>query len=253
MEKTIAQKLDELLKLQSIDTELDRIRKIRGDLPEEVRDLEDEIAGYGARIQKFEKEIKDLNEQITQSKQNIKDAEKLINKYQDQQMKVRNNREYDAISKEIESQQLDIKLMEKAIKEAQYKISKKNEDIDALKAIVAERKQDLKAKKAELDDILSESKDEENKLKLEREKAVKNIEERLLSAYNRIRGNVRNGLAVVPVKRDACGGCFNMVPPQRQVEIREKKKLIVCEHCGRILADVDLEPEPVATSSKRLF
>jgi predicted nucleic acid-binding Zn-ribbon protein len=253
MEKTIAQKLEELLKLQSIDTELDRIKKIRGDLPEEVRDLEDEIAGYGARIQKFEREVKDLNEQIAQSKQNIKDAEKLINKYQDQQMKVRNNREYDAISKEIESQQLDIKLMEKAIKEAQYKIGKKEEDIDALKAVIADRKQDLKAKKAELDDILSESKDEENKLKSEREKAVKNIEERLLSAYNRIRSNVRNGLAVVSVKRGACGGCFNMVPPQRQVEIREKKKLIVCEHCGRILADVDLEPETVATPSKRQF
>ncbi|PIB34617.1 hypothetical protein BFP72_03935 [Reichenbachiella sp. 5M10] len=239
MESTVAQKLEALTKLQSIDSKLDEIIKVRGALPEEVMDLEDEVAGYETRVGNHNSAIEELELSITNNKTAIKDSEKLIQKYEEQQMNVRNNREYDAITKEVELQQLEIQILEKRIKEAHAKIESKNFEIEDTKSALLERQKDLDNKKGELDNITAESEEEEKKLLKNREKASGQIEERLLTAYNKIRGNVRNGLAVVPVKRDACGGCFNVVPPQKQAEIREKKKLIVCEHCGRVLSDVE--------------
>jgi uncharacterized protein len=241
MESTIAQKLDALQKLQSIDSELDEIKKVRGALPEEVRDLEDEIAGYETRVSKHNQEIQNIEDDIASNKNKIKDAERLSKKYQEQQMNVRNNREYDAITKEIELQALEVQICEKKIKEAYIKIENKNKEIENTKAVLSERTKDLESKRKELDAIVSESESEERQLLTERDDAKKHVEERLLRSYERIRGNAMNGLAVVPVRRGACGGCFNIVPPQRQADIRERKKLIVCEHCGRILADVDDE------------
>ncbi|QNF35241.1 hypothetical protein HUW51_21895 [Adhaeribacter swui] len=239
MESTVASKLEALMKLQQIDSQLDEIRRVRGDLPEEVRDLEDEIAGYEVRVNKFDEEIENLNQTIAARKQAIKDSESLIRKYEDQQSNVRNNREYDAITKEIELQKLEIQISEKKIKEAHYQIDQKHNEIAGTKQKLEERRKDLDSKTGELNVIVSESEEEERVLLSDREKAVKNIEDRLLNAYTRIRQNVRNGLAVVTVKRDACGGCFNTVPPQRQSDIASHKKIIVCEHCGRIFADVE--------------
>jgi hypothetical protein len=239
MERTVAQKLEALLALQTIDSKLDSIKKVRGDLPEEVRDLEDEIAGYETRVGKFDKDIAALEEEITRNKQIKKDSEKLITKYKDQQMNVRNNREYDAITKEIELQTLEMELADKRINEANAKITRKNEEIKGTQTVLSERKKDLNNKNNELNVIISESQEEENKLIEEREAQLANIEDRLLKSYEKIRSNAMNGLAVVLVKRGACGGCFNTVPPQRQADIRDKKKIIVCEHCGRIFADVE--------------
>lgn len=244
MELTIAQKLDALLKLQSLDSKLDELIKIRGSLPEEVRDLEDDIAGFETRISKFQSEIKALEEEIERNRVARKDAEKLITKYKDQQMNVRNNREYDAISKEIELQSLEIELVDKRANEAQFRMRGKEEEIKSTQAALNERREDLKAKKQELDQITSESQEEEKDLIQERDEQATTIESRLLNSYNKIRSNALNGLAVVMVKRGACGGCFNVVPPQRQADIKDKKKIIVCEHCGRILADVEGVPEP---------
>ena len=239
MESTVANKLEALMRLQTIDSQLDEIRRVRGDLPEEVRDLEDEIAGYEVRVNKFDEEIQAINDNIAARKQAIKDSENLIRKYEDQQSNVRNNREYDAITKEIELQRLEIQISEKKIKEGYYQIEQKNNEIAGTKQKLDERRKDLASKNGELQVIISESEEEERGLMKEREEAIKNIEDRLLTAYTRIRQNVRNGLAVVTVKRDACGGCFNTVPPQRQSDIASHKKIIVCEHCGRIFADVE--------------
>ena len=250
MELTIAQKLDALLKLQSIDSQLDELVKIRGSLPEEVRDLEDEIIGFETRISKFQDEAKTQDDEINRNKGAKKDAEKLIARYKEQQMNVRNNREYDAISKEIELQSLEMELADKRINEASFRIRTKDEEIKATQAALNERKEDLKVKKQELDQILAESQEEEKGLKIERDKQALTIEERLLKSYERIRGNALNGLGVVPVRRGACGGCYNVVPPQRQADIKDRKKIIVCEHCGRILADVEGIPEPVGKGAK---
>ena len=238
MEKTVAQKLDALTNLQRIDSELDEIKKVRGALPDEVADLEDEIAGYQTRIDKFKSEAGDLDTNIADYKTQIKNSEALIKKYNEQQMNVRNNREYDAITKEIELQNLEIQISEKRIKEAFAKIEIKNGEIAKTEEELAERAKDLSSKKGELETLTKESHDDEQKLMNARTKATKDIEERLLVSYTKLRDNARNGLAVVPVDRGACGGCFNVVPPQRQADIRERKKIIVCEHCGRILADV---------------
>jgi uncharacterized protein len=250
MELTIAQKLDALLKLQSIDSQLDELVKIRGSLPEEVRDLEDEIIGFETRISKFQDEVKTQEDEIDRNKTAKKDAEKLITRYKDQQMNVRNNREYDAISKEIELQSLEIELADKRINEASFRIRTKEEEIKSTQSALNERKEDLRVKKQELDQILAESQEEEKTLKKERDEQAATIEERLLKSYDRIRGNALNGLAVVPVRRGACGGCYNVVPPQRQADIKDRKKIIVCEHCGRILADVEGAPEPVVTGRR---
>jgi len=254
MEQTVAQKLDSLVKLQTIDSKLDELSKVRGALPEEVRDLEDEIIGYETRISNFDNDIEEIENSIKNNKAAIKASEALIAKYNDQQMNVRNNREYDAITKEIELQELEIQISEKRIKEAYQDLEGKKESITGTKELMDERNKDLESKKSELGVITSESEEEEGKMMKSREKASKNIEERLLKSYTKIRNNAKNGLAVVAVKRGACGGCFNMVPPQRQAEVREKKKLIVCEHCGRIFADVEdviVEPEKKKRRTRR--
>lgn len=250
MENTIAQKLEALMTLQEIDSNLDNILKIRGDLPEEVRDLEDEIIGFETRIAKFESEISNLNATIDSYRNSQKDAEKLITRYKDQQMNVRNNREFDAISKEIELQELEMQLADKRISEARARIRLIEDDMNTTQATLDERKEDLKTKKQELDVITSENQEEEKALLAERDKQASKVEERLLKSYQKIRNNSLNGLAVVTVSRGACGGCFNVVPPQRQADIREHKKIIVCEHCGRIFGGVDT-PEPVATTGRR--
>lgn len=239
MENTVAKKLEALEKLQAVDSKIDEVKKVRGALPEEVQDLEDEIAGYQTRIDKQADEKKELEDAIAANKVAIKDAEKLIKKYEEQQMNVRNNREYDAITKEVELQQLEIQILEKRIKEAYEKIEAKEEESNATKETLAEREKDLNSKKEELSAIVKESEEDEQKMEKERSKAAKAVDERLLKSYDKVRKNMRNGLAVVPVKRGACGGCFNVVPPQKQAEIREKKKIIICEHCGRILSDVE--------------
>lgn len=252
MESTVAQRLEALHNLQKIDSRLDSIVKVRGALPEEVQDLEDEIAGYETRVEKFNSDILSLDDEIKKHKENIKESEKLIKKYQEQQMNVRNNREYDAITKELELQDLEIQVSKKKIGEAQTRIETKNRDLDELKAVVKDRKKDLENKQGELQNIVAESEAEEAKLNADREKAMKKIEDRLAKSYSKIRVNAKNGLAVVLVKRGACGGCFNVVPPQRQADIREKKKLIVCEHCGRIFSGVEDEiEEEVAPKKKR--
>jgi uncharacterized protein len=247
MEITVAQKLDNLLKLQQIDSALDNIRKIRGDLPEEVQDLEDEIAGYETRHQKFKKEVEALEAEVGKQKLAKKDAEKLIARYKEQQMNVRNNREFDAISKEMELQQLEIELADKRSKDFDFKVLNKKDEISSIETTLLNRKKDLEMKKKELNVIIGESEEDEVKLNKDRDKAAKPIEERLFKSYEKIRSGASNGLAIVLVRRGACGGCFNMVPPQRQADIRDKKKIIVCEHCGRILADV----EDAITAAKR--
>lgn len=241
MENTVAQKLEALEKLQKLDSKIDEIKKVRGALPEEVQDLEDEIAGYQTRVEKQAQEEKDLEEAIANNKVAIKDAEKLIKKYEEQQMNVRNNREYDAITKEVELQQLEIQILEKRIKESYEKIESKKEEAEETKVALEQKNNDLTGKQKELESIVQESEADEQKIAKDRAKAAKGVDERLLKSYDKVRKNMRNGLAVVPVKRGACGGCFNVVPPQMQAEIREKKKLIVCEHCGRILSDVEDE------------
>lgn len=252
--QTVAEKLENLVKLQSIDTNLDEIKKLRGDLPNEVQDLEDEVEGYKTRLNRFQNDIDDLEENIRAHKNGIKDAEKLIQKYQEQQMNVRNNREYDAITKEIELQELEIQILEKKIKEAYEKIEQKKQDVANTENLIKEREEDLKSKKEELEDILGESAEEEDKLLKEREKASKKIEPKLFKYYEKLRKNLSNGLAVVTVRRGAAEGCNIIIPPQKIAEIKEKKKIVIDEHSGRILADVDMpieEEKPKRTSRRR--
>lgn len=239
-EITVEDKLRALYDLQQIDSKIDRIRTVRGELPLEVQDLEDEIQGLETRLNNLTEELKSLENQITEKKNTIKDAEALIKKYEGQQGKVRNNREYDALTKEIEFQKLEIQLAEKRIKEYKANIAAKKEIIDQSTDAFNERKKDLQHKKAELNDIISETQKEENQLISRSKEAESIIEDRLLTAYKRIRKNAHNGLAVVAVERDACGGCFNKIPPQRQLDIKTHKKIIVCEYCGRILVDANI-------------
>jgi predicted nucleic acid-binding Zn-ribbon protein len=237
MEQTVEQKLQALFQLQSIHTQIDKIRQIRGELPVEVADLEDEVAGLETRIQKIKAELDDLEDDIVTRKNNIKEANAAIKKYEAQLNEVKNNREYEAISKEIEIQGLDIQVSEKKIKEYGFEITNKTEVYEKAAADLEGRKKDLEQKKAELDVITAETQKEEEDLTGKAIKAEKGIEERLLTAYHRLRGNAKNGLAVVTIQRDSCSGCFNQIPPQRQLDIRQHKKIIVCEHCGRILVD----------------
>lgn len=239
--QTVAQKLEALVKLQSIDSELDQIIKLRGDLPDEVQDLEDEIEGYKTRSERFTGELKELEESISVNKNGMKTAKDLIAKYKDQQMNVRNNREYDAISKEMELQELEIQICEKKIREANELIEKKKEEIDLINSQIENREKDLDLKKKELDDLLKESQEDEDKLLKDREKAIKKIETKLLKYYERLRTSLSNGLAVVTVRRGAAEGCNIVIPPQKIAEIRSKKKIVIDEHSGRILADVDME------------
>lgn len=233
----IADKLVELFRLQHIDSQVDKIRVQRGELPLEVQDLEDEVAGLETRLKKLQDELGEVETQVTDKQNQIKDAKAQIKKYEGQQAKVRNNREYDSLTKEIEFQNLEIQLAEKRIKEAKAQIDGKKGVVEESGKLLDDRRKDLELKKKELDDIVAETEKEEKALQKKSDAASKLIEERLLSAYNRIRSNARNGLAVVPVERGSCGGCFNAIPPQRHLDIASHKKIIVCEHCGRILVD----------------
>ena len=239
-EISIEQKLIALYTLQQIDSQIDKIKIIRGELPLEVQDLEDEIAGLETRVSNFKQEIEGLNSEIADRENAIKESETLIKKYEDQQMNVRNNREFDSLTKEIEFQKLEIQLAEKKVKESRFRIENLEADIEEADARLNERTVDLEAKKGELTDIVAETEKEEQDLANKSEENEKYIENRLLTAYKRIRENARNGLAVVQVERDACGGCFNKIPPQHQLDIRMHKKIIVCEYCGRILVDSEV-------------
>ncbi len=241
-ENPIEEKLRALYNLQLIDSNIDRINTIRGELPLEVQDLEDEIAGLQTRLEKLMGGVHDLEKEISARKIKMTECNELIKKYGEQQQNVRNNREYDSLTKEIEFQTLEIELCEKKIKEHKAEIAAKQELVDATKEHISEREADLDAKKKELDDIVKETQKEEDSFQKERKKAVSSVDDRLLKAYERIRGNARNGLAVVNVERDACGGCFSKIPPQRQLDIASHKKVIVCENCGRILIDFMEKP-----------
>jgi len=249
--QTVAQKLEALVKLQSIDSKLDELKKLRGDLPDEVQDLEDELEGYRVRQGRFEAEQKELEDTIKKNKEGIKEAEKLVKKYNEQQKNVKNNREFDAITKEIELQELEVQICEKRIKEAKDKIEAKKAEIAGIDNVINERKQDLENKKGELKDILGENQEEEKKLLADREKAAKKIEDKLLKHYDRLRGSLSNGLAVVRVVRGAAEGCNIIIPPQKIADIREKKKIVIDEHSGRILADVDVESMEEETKPKK--
>lgn len=234
---SVEEKLRALYELQCVISEIDKIKTLRGELPLEVQDLEDEIAGLKTRLVNLDDEIKNLETAINNKKIAIKDSKALIAKYTEQQNNVRNNREFDSLSKEIEFQSLEIELSEKRIKEYTAEMVQKKETISTSKTQLSEREEDLDRKKNELEEITEETKIEEEKLKVKSEKIESFIEPRLLQAFKRIRKNARNGLAVVTIQRDACGGCFNKIPPQRQLDIASRKKIIVCEYCGRILVD----------------
>lgn len=236
----VEQKLKNLYQLQTMLSEIDRIKILRGELPLEVQDLEDEIEGLNHRIGKFDEESEAIKSDIAAKKAKINEAQNTIDRYQTQINDVKNNREYDILSKEVEFQGLEIELQNKRIGEAQQRLESLKTDIEEAKHLLEERSADLVAKKAELDDITAETKAEEEKLREKAKNLEGNIEPRLLMAFKRIRKSVRNGLGIVYVQRDACGGCFNKIPPQRQLDIRMRKKIIVCEYCGRIIIDPEL-------------
>ncbi|HLO71742.1 MAG TPA: C4-type zinc ribbon domain-containing protein [Flavipsychrobacter sp.] len=237
---SVEEKLIAVLTLQKIDSKIDEIKTLKGELPMEVKDLEDEIEGLQKRVQNIDAEIASINEFIEQKTEGKKEALALIKKYEKQQDNVKNNREFEAINKEMELQELEVKLNEKHIKDANFELKDR--------AVARQRTEDkirdvedvLKGKKKELEKIIGETEKEEAVLAEKSNAAREKVDARLLSAYERIRSSYRNGLAVVPIHRDSCGGCFNVIPPQRQSEIRQHKKIIVCEHCGRVLVDTDL-------------
>jgi predicted nucleic acid-binding Zn-ribbon protein len=242
-EISVEEKLRALFDLQLVDSEIDKIKTLRGELPLEVQDLEDEIAGLTTRIAHMQEDIRNFETLITGKKSDIEVSKGLIERYQGQQENVRNNREYENLSKEIEFQTLEIELCEKKIREFNAAAKQRREDLERAQELINDRSEDLTQKKSELDEIISETKQEEEKLREKAKQIEGKIEERLLNAFKRIRKNARNGLAVVAVERDACGGCFNKIPPQRQLDIRLRKKIIVCEYCGRILIDQEMASE----------
>jgi predicted nucleic acid-binding Zn-ribbon protein len=242
-ELTIEEKLRALYSLQVVDSEIDKIRTLRGELPLEVQDLEDEVEGLETRIGNLKNEVAELEKSIVSKNNEITSSQALIKKYEEQQDNVRNNREYDSLSKEIEFQTLEIELCNKKIREFTVQTEEKKEVMEEAQTALDERKRDLEGKKAELEDITRDTQKEEEQLAEKSEELQTRIEERLLTAYKRIRTNARNGLAVVSIQRDACGGCFNQIPPQRQLDIKSRKKIIVCEYCGRILVDDEIAGE----------
>ncbi len=239
-EISIEERLRALYSLQLVDSEIDKIKTLRGELPLEVQDLEDEIAGLETRLSNLKEEVENLEKSVAQKNNEIVDAQALIKKYEEQQKNVRNNREFDSLSKEIEYQNLEIELCNKKIREFNSLIDEKKLVITDSDTTLGERKADLENKRKELDEIVADTQKEEEGLYKKSEKIEALIEERLLTAYKRIRSNARNGLAVVSIQRDACGGCFNQIPPQRQLDIKSRKKIIVCEYCGRILVDDEI-------------
>lgn len=256
---SVEQKLKNLYSLQTKLSEIDEIKTLRGELPLEVQDLEDEIAGLLLRLQKYEAEIEHIKEDVTRKQESIKEAQAMMARYQSQLDNVSNNREYDNLSKEIEFQSLEIELLRKKINDAERLINLKTGDLEKGRTALAARQQDLEQKKAELDEIVASTKADEEKLREKAKSIETTIEPRLLTAFKRIRQSTRNGLGIVYVQRDACGGCFNKIPPQRQLDIRMRKKIIVCEYCGRIMIDPELagvkierpEEKPKRRTSRR--
>ncbi|OPZ98930.1 MAG: putative zinc ribbon domain protein [Bacteroidetes bacterium ADurb.Bin416] len=242
-EITVKEKLKALYDLQVVVSEIDKIKTLRGELPLEVQDLEDDIAGLETRIENIRAEIKECEDIISGRKLDIENAKGLMEKYKEQQDNVRNNREYDFLSKELEFQGLEIELAEKKIREATAVAHGKNEEKVVAEEQLEERKKDLEIKQQELEEIISETRSEEENLREKAKEIELLIEPRLLTAFKRIRKSARNGLAVVSVQRDACSGCFNKIPPQRQMDIKMGKKIIVCEYCGRIMIDPSLADE----------
>ena len=236
---TVEDRLKALYQLQTIDSQVDKIRIVRGELPVEIEDLEDLLAGLQTRLEKLNSELDGINNDLLSKKNAILDAEALVKKYEKQLKNIKNNREFSSLTKELEYKGLEIQLNEKHISELQAKVLHKEEVINELKGQISDREEELLVKNKELAAIVKETEKEEKSLLKKSNKAQKIIEERLLSAYTRIRSKVKNGLAVVSIDRDACGGCFNQIPPQRQLDIQMHKKVIVCEHCGRILVDAN--------------
>ena len=254
-EYSVEEKLQSLFQLQSMLTEIDKIKTLRGELPLEVQDLEDEIAGLTTRIEKASQDVVEMSKGVTENKNTIEVSRSQIAKYQEQQDHVSNNREFDSLNKEIEFKNLEVELAEKRIREFTQAINAKKEEIENNKALVAEKQQDLEVKKSELQEIIEENRQEEERLREKCKNLELNIEPRLLQSFKRIRNNTRNGLGIVYVQRESCGGCFNKIPPQRQLDIRMRKKIIVCEYCGRIMIDPELagvkEEVKVAEAPKR--
>ena len=239
-EISVESKLQTLYQLQATLSAIDEKRALRGELPLEVQDLEDEIAGLKTRIEHIEGDINDFQQAVAQKQGEIKEAEESVERYKKQLDEVRNNREYDTLTKEIEFQSLEIELCNKKIKEANAKVEDKKRELVRTNDLINDRQQALEDKKSELDEIMQETREEEQVLKAKAEELETKIEPRLLSSFKRIRKNARNGLGIVYVQRDACGGCFNKIPPQRQLDIKMHKKVIVCEYCGRIMIDPEL-------------
>ncbi len=239
-EFSVQEKLTTIISLQKIDSKIDEINKLRGELPMEVKDLEDEIEGYNTRINGLEREIKEIKDDINSKKALQQECAANLKKYEKQQENVKNSREFEAINKEIEMQELEIKACDKKIKDATYEIEEFDTQKKHTESLIASKQEILTIKQKELKVITEETSKEEAELLKNREKAAQSVENRLLIAYERIRKTFKNGLAVVAVERDSCGGCFNMIPPQRQSDIRLRKKMIVCEHCGRIMIDSEL-------------
>ena len=239
-EMSVEQKLQALYELQTTLTAIDEKRALRGELPLEVQDLEDEIAGLDTRIEKIDTEIKEFQSAMTMKKGEVQEAQANLERYNNQLNEVRNNREYDSLSKQIDYERLEVELCNKKIKEATDQVAYRTNDLEIAKTEREERQKDLDEKKSELEDILAETREEETMLKERAKDLEVKIEPRLLSSFKRIRKSARNGLGIVYVQRDACGGCFNKIPPQRQLDIKMHKKIIVCEYCGRILIDPEL-------------
>ena len=239
-EYSVEEKLQSLYQLQTMLTEIDKIKTLRGELPLEVQDLEDEIAGLTTRIEKASADVVEMSKGVAENKNTIEVSKQAVNKYQEQQDHVSNNREFDSLNKEIEFKNLEIELAEKRIREFTNAINAKKEEIENNRALVAEKQQDLEIKKSELQEIIEENRQEEERLREKCKNLELNIEPRLLQSFKRIRNNTRNGLGIVYVQRESCGGCFNKIPPQRQLDIRMRKKIIVCEYCGRIMIDPEL-------------
>ena len=240
---SVEEKLKALYDLQCVDSEIDQLRVVRGELPVEIHDLEDEIARLETRLEKFEEEKSTLKADQKAKKLDIKNSDELIVRYKKQLENIKNNREFTSLTKELEFQELEIQLSEKRINEIKAKVLMKEELISSTAQNLNENKEDLEGKKSELAEITAETEKEEKVLIKKSKSSRKKIDDRLLSSYERIRGSVRNGLALVSVDRDACGGCFNKIPPQRQLDIKLHKKVIVCEHCGRILIDSNILSE----------
>lgn len=255
-EYSVEEKLQSLYQLQTMLTEIDKIKTLRGELPLEVQDLEDEIAGLTTRIEKASADVVEMSKGVAENKNTIEVSKQAVAKYQEQQDHVSNNREFDSLNKEIEFKNLEIELAEKRIREFTNAITAKKEEIESNRALVAEKQQDLEVKKSELQEIIEENRQEEERLREKCKNLELNIEPRLLQSFKRIRNNTRNGLGIVYVQRESCGGCFNKIPPQRQLDIRMRKKIIVCEYCGRIMIDPELagvkeEPKQVEAPKRR--